>query len=351
MARLKIKYVVEDTDRHGNVRLYFRKRGQPKIRLPGPIGGIAFSEAYERALRGAAVSQRRPARLFDARTKSGTFAWLCWKYFQSFDYSQLSVRTQYVRKITLDKICHEHGDKDIRGLEPRHVKALRDKHAATPAAANSFIKTIRQLYAFACEAGYATQNPAREIKYLALSPDGFHTWSEAEIAQFRKRHSLGSKARLALELLLGTGQRRSDVIALGRQNMEKGRLRFRQYKNSRRRPVDLSIPIMPELNKVLEMVPKDQMQFIITEFGKPFTNNGFGNKFRSWCTDAGLPHCSAHGLRKAAATRLAQHGCTPSEIAAWTGHQTLKEVSRYTRAVVQSQLADQALTKLQGANE
>jgi len=60
---------------------------------------------------------------------------------------------------------------------------------------------------------------------------------------------------------------------------------------------------------------------------------------------AELEHCSAHGLRKAAARRLAEAGCTAHEIAAITGHASLGELVRYTKAVDQRRLAEAAMTK------
>ena len=49
--------------------------------------------------------------------------------------------------------------------------------------------------------------------------------------------------------------------------------------------------------------------------------------------------------RKAASVRLAEAGCTPHEIAAITGHATLSELVRYTRAVDQRRLAEAAVAK------
>jgi integrase len=73
---------------------------------------------------------------------------------------------------------------------------------------------------------------------------------------------------------------------------------------------------------------------------------GFGNKMRVWCDAAGLPQCSAHGLRKAAATRLAESGATTQEIMAVTGHQSLHQVEVYTRAAARPGMADAAFVKL-----
>ena len=74
------------------------------------------------------------------------------------------------------------------------------------------------------------------------------------------------------------------------------------------------------------------MTLLETAFGKPFTSNGFGGRFKKWCRDAGLPErCSVHGLRKAGATRLANSGASDHDIMAVTGHTTVKQFHGYTR--------------------
>ena len=105
------------------------------------------------------------------------------------------------------------------------------------------------------------------------------------------------------------------------------------------------IPMHPELKIALASVPRTNLTFLVTERGAPFTPAGFGNWFRDQCDLAGLPHCSAHGLRKAAATRLANAGCSSDQIKAITGHKSLSEVAHYTRAADQQRLARQALER------
>jgi integrase len=105
------------------------------------------------------------------------------------------------------------------------------------------------------------------------------------------------------------------------------------------------IPVVPDLRTIIDATPSGHLTFLTTAFGKPFTAAGFGNWFRDQCDAAGLPHCAFHGLRKAAARRLAEYGCTPHEIAAITGHATLKEIERYTKAASRKQLARAATDK------
>ena len=67
---------------------------------------------------------------------------------------------------------------------------------------------------------------------------------------------------------------------------------------------------------------------------------------REWCDKAELPECTAHGLRKTIARRLAEAGASPHQIMAITGHQTLEEVMRYTATVNRPNLASEAMDKL-----
>jgi integrase/recombinase XerD len=178
------------------------------------------------------------------------------------------------------------------------------------------------------------------------SERGHHAWSIKEVQRYEDRHPIGSKARLALALLLYTACRREDAVRLGPQHLRNGRLQYRQAKNEHRHPIDMDVPVHADLDTAIAAAPSGQMTFLATKYGKPFTANGFGNAFKEWCREADLPHCSAHGLRKATATRLAERGATAHEIMAITGHRTLDEVERYTRSARRAILADAAMAKL-----
>ena len=160
---------------------------------------------------------------------------------------------------------------------------------------------------------------------------GYPTWSEAEIGRFEATHAIGTKARLAFALLLYTGQRRGDVVTLGRQHVHDDVLTIDQGKTEGGEQAHLEIPVHPKLRAIIDATPTVGVKtFLVTHFGKPYTAPGFGNWFRELCDVAGCPGVSAHGLRKATARRLAEIGCSANQIAAVTGHATLKEVQRYT---------------------
>ena len=190
--------------------------------------------------------------------------------------------------------------------------------------------------AFAVGDGWRQDNPTTGTKRIKSRTDGFHTWTEEEIAQFEAVHPVGGKARLALALLLYTPQRRSDVVGIGRQHIRNGVLHIKQKKTG----ASLAIPVHPELARIIAATPSGNLTLLTTSFGKTFTAAGFGNWFRERCNEAQLPgHCAAHGLRKAACRRLAEAGCSANVIASISGHRTLTEVSRYTRAADQERLA------------
>lgn len=167
--------------------------------------------------------------------------------------------------------------------------------------------------------------------------------------QFEERHPIGTKPRLALALLLLAGVRRSDVVRLGRPHVRDGRLEFTAWKNRDLRPVHMDIPILPELQRVLDASELGDITFLVTGYGRPFTAAGFGNWFRDRCNEAGLANCSAHGLRKAGSTRAAENGATPHQLMAMFGWTTLQQAEQYTRAAARSQLAAEGMPLIVGS--
>lgn len=342
------KYVTEFTV-GGNTYAYYRRNGK-KTKIDGVPWSEEFMKTYHALLAGHVEAQ--PAKR--AGAADGSLKKLVNDYYECAEFSRLDDRTQRVRRGILDRICEiplqkekpngrAFGDMALRMITGKVVRAIRDRDTAgKPEAANGRVKALRQVFTFAIADEQMDKNPARDIPYIQSGSEGFHSWEIEEVEQFEARHPVGTKARLAMALLLYTGQRRSDVVTFGRQHVRNGWLKFTQAKNRRNKPVKLEIPIVEELQRIIDASPTGELTFLVTEFGKPFTANGFGNWFRERCNEADLPHCTAHGLRKAAAARLADQGKTEHQIMAITGHQTSKEVTRYTKAARQKVLAAQA---------
>ncbi|MBC7906993.1 MAG: tyrosine-type recombinase/integrase [Rhodospirillaceae bacterium] len=348
--KLRLKYVVEDADRHGNVRIYLRRNGRKK-RLLSEIGSPEFLVEYRAALAELeGQTAKAPAAVAVAPT---SLRWLIQRYYGSAEFRGLDERTRNVRRRLLDRLCDTratpegtpHGQKPFARLEPRHIRAMRDARAEAPEAANSIVKALRQVFAWAVDdtVRMAETNPAREVPYLKGNPEGFHTWTLGEVEQFEAAHPIGTKARMALALLLFTGVRRSDVVNLGPQMVRGGHIHWTEMKGRKRMTKVRQLPILPELRAILDATPSGHLAYLVTEFGKPFTANGFGNWFRKRCNEAGLPQCSAHGLRKAGATIAAENGATEHQLMAIYGWESPKQAALYTRKANRKHLADSAM--------
>lgn len=335
MNRRLPKYVTEFVDRHGKVRVRYRRKGHPDHYF----ASVPWSAEFMAEYRACEDATALPATNIGAsRTKPGTISALIAAYYGAPEFTGLRPSTRATYRNILERFREKHGDKRVATIERQHIKAIIGSMSATPGAANNLLDRIKVLMAFAVDIGMRKDDPTIRLRGYPEG-EGFHSWNEAEIAQFEARHPLGSRARLALALMLYTGQRRSDVIGMGWQHVKADRITVRQIKTD----VRLEIRIHPKLAAVLADAPRANLTFLVTSQGRPFTSNGFGNWFRDRCNEAGLPRCSAHGLRKAASRRLAEARCSNPEIKAITGHKTDKEIARYTAAADQVVLADQAM--------
>lgn len=231
-------------------------------------------------------------------------------------------------------------------MTSKHVRNLRNELTETPANSKNRLAALRALFVWAVEEDEVESNPVIGVKPIKWLAKGFHPWSEEEIAQYEKHHPIGTRPRLAMALMLFSACRREDVVRLGPQHFRDGWMTYIQAKNEHKAPVKLEIPVHPKLQEIIDATPTKHLTFLTTAYGKPFTVQGISGAMKDWCTQAGIPHCSSHGLRKASATRLAEAGCSPHQIMAITGHKSLKEVEVYTKAAGQKGLAKSAMARL-----
>ena len=362
------KYLYEDTDRHGTVRLYFRKRIEGtrkfrKVRLRQQPGTPEFHEEFAAAaLAGRPYGDTgRPAP--PPRIVANSLQWLIGEYYKRCAvFKSYDEETKKVRRNLLKALCEEPetagsclrvGDLPYNIPEDK-IELLRDRKEGVYAA-NARLKAIRQLFKWAASVKpkLLARNHAADVPLLP-EPEtgGHHTWSVEEIQKYIRRHPPGTKAYLVLMLFLLTGQRISDVAKLGKQHIRKpehvsellrkthaGRwLAFTQHKNRKKAPVSLVIPMLPMLEKVVELSPCGSLTFIETEFGKPHTTKGLGNWFADQCILAEVPG-RAHGLRKAGATIAAENGATPYQLMSIFGWKTLEQAELYTKKVRQQLMA------------
>lgn len=338
MTILRLRYIQQFTDRHGTVRRYFRRRGLTPIALPGKPGSAEFIEAYQAALAGLTVAKRP---IGAARAPSGSVSAALAAYYQhnSFLFG-LAQATQKNRRAILERFRAAYGDKRVAQLERRHLVAILG--AMKPHPARALLKALRSFIAFCLEAELVDVDPTEGIKRAkAPKSSGFHSWTEAEIAQYEAYWPIGSRERLAMALMLYTTLRRSDMVGLGPQHAAGNRLVIR--KTARTTGKTLQIAMHPDLAAIIAATPCSDLTYLVTSHGAPFTAAGFGNWFRERCDLAGLPQCSAHGLKKAALRRAAEAGGTVHHLQALSGNASLAELNTYTRDADQARLAAQAV--------
>jgi integrase len=330
MSKLHLKYVQSFGGYH-----YFRRRDSRRIPLPGIPGSAEFMEAYQQAL-----AAEPTAIGADKRSKPGSISAAIAEYYGSQAFRSLTGGTPVSRRAILERTRERHGHMPLRSLPKEFVVALID--TMTPHEAKNWLTAFRHFAKWALERKLMRNDPTLGIQVKRPKSDGYHDWTEPEIQQFEAHWPVGSKPRLALSLGIFTAQRRGDVVRIGRQHIKDNVLTVRQEKTG----AVLAIPVHPKLREIIDATATGHLTLLVTQTGKSYGANDFSEMFRSWCDAAGLPgHCSFHGLRKAALTRLADAGCSAHEIAAISGHKTLKEIERYTRGADQARLARAAMER------
>jgi integrase len=265
-----------------------------------------------------------------------THAW-----YASADFKQLRDTTKVTYRGIMERFLIGHGEKPVVKLERKHVAHIISEMADRPAAANNLLARLKQISRFALENDWIKVDPTLGVRKIRYKVKGFTTWTETEAAQFVEFHKVGTKAHLAFTILSHTGVRRSDLVRLGRGNVRGDVIHITQQKNSE--PV--IIPMTKELSATLANV-KDRLIFVQTEYGKPFTAAGFGGWFRNQCNKAGLPECTAHGLGKLIATRLAEAGCSENTISAILGWSNNEQAALYTKSANKERMARDGMEKI-----
>jgi integrase len=345
-----------NVDRHGKRRVRFR-RGRFSIYLTGTPWAEDFMRQYAAALDGM---KTETTNIGATRTVAGTLNALIAAYFDPLSSSPFktgAAETKRTRRNILENFRKAHGDKPLFRIDNsgrrtmlltrEHMQRIVNEKAGTPFAQRNFLNTVRAMFKWAAKEGRIPDDPTLGVTREKVKSTGYKTWSEDHISRFEAVHPIGSKARLSFALLLFTGQRRRDVVNIGRQHVHNGVLTIDQSKTEGGEEAHLEIPVHPKLREIIDATPTIGVKtFLVTHFGKPYTAPGFGNWFRELCNRADCPDVSAHGLRKATARRLAEIGCSANQIASITGHASLSEVQRYTKAADRKRMAREAMAKL-----
>jgi integrase len=363
-ALRKYAGIVRERTRHGKEIYFYRPvHHGPRIRIHETPGTDEFERRYDELVRqrAAGAFKRKPSRT----ATPGTLRWLGAQYMASTHFQGLDeVNTQYPTRRVLQSIFQEplrpgakevFGDCPLSEFGPEHVGVLRDRK--TPGAANNRLKKLKAMFKWALQPEQkrlgVTTNPVRDVaKLKSKRKGGFPVWKPEDLDKFEAHHPIGSKARLALALLMFTGARRSDVVCLGPPMVRNGWITWLPHKGrNREEPMEVSLPIIADLKAVIDATPVvGTATYLVTQYGKAFSPEGFGNKMKDWCREAGIADKNSHGVRKAAAKRMADRGASTHALMAWFGWLDIKQAELYTRDASRRRLAgDNA--HLVGTNE
>lgn len=319
----------------GKVYWYVRVNKGPRIRVRGAFDTPEFWSSYDAAIGGG--GKRQPDK-----AAHGTLDWLLTQYRQTTNWHQLSYATRRQRENIFKHVIAAAGKEPLKEITRAVIVRGRDNRAKTPSQARHFLDAMRGLFRWAHESGHVTQDPTAGVAPPSKPRGpGFEIWTEDEISAFEKHWPRGSKERVWFDVLLYTGLRRGDAVKLGRQHVRDGVATIKTEKTG----TQVTIPILPELRATLDSGPCGDLAFICGDRGSPLTKESFGNMFRDACNSAGVRK-SAHGLRKAGATRAANSGATVAELEAIFGWSGGGMASLYTRSADRARLARGAITKM-----
>ena len=331
MPKRRLPHVLREKTNRGKWVWYFRIGKNKRTRLPDDYGTPEFLSAYHAALAGKPLPRQAN------KSRSGSIAWLIGRYRESSAWASLSVATRYQRERIFAGIIDKAGSEAFVGVTAKTIRNGREARQATPFMANNYLRAVKGLFAWAVEAEYLAENPAKDVKELAVKTSGHEPWTMEDVRKYEERWPLGTRERVWLHVIAYTGLRLGDACKIGWQHVKDGTVSLRAEKTGQL----LEFPLLPPLIESLNAGPTGDLSFIASSHGRPFVKESFGNAFRDACRAAGVGGKSAHGLRKMLASLAAELGASEELLQAWFGWKTNRMSAIYTRAASKKVMAGQ----------
>jgi integrase len=333
MPRPRPPYLLRQVTQHGRVCWYVRRGKGKRIRVPAP-GTEGFDQAYQTALAHGVTSAAKVRS-----NATGTLEWLVTRYRETTAWTSLSLATRRQRENILKHVLETAANQPVSRITKASIVAGKDRRPGHQG--RHFLDTMRGIFKWAADAGLVKEDPTDRIKVVKPKIKGFPPWDEEDVAAYRNRRPIGTRQRVWLEVLIGTGLRRGDAVMLGKQHVRDGIAVIKTEKTN----TEVTIPISAELAEILSIGPTGDLHFICNALGKPFTKASFGNAFTEACCKAGIKK-SAHGVRKYKATTAAYKGATEPELDAMFGWTGGRMAAHYTREASRRRLAIAGASKL-----
>lgn len=339
MATLRLRYVNEYIDRHGKVRRYFRRAGQPRIPLPGLPGSREFIEAYQAAL------NSEPPRTV-AAGEAGSLSELVANFYKSPRFANLAESSKVTYRKALGPILEKDGAGPARDLpRDKAAKIIAEIGETRPGMANLTKKVLQTVFKFAVRTGVRDTNPFVGVDLYRLGTH--HTWTDAELTGYERRWPVGTRERLAYAALLYLGQRVGDAVRMSLTDIKHNAIKVVQEKTAEDEDDAQWIELHPELVRAIEAAKKNGLLLIGNKrHGGQIQGRSLSAIIKTAAKAAGLPpRCKAHGLRKANSRILAEHGATVKEMQSVSGHKTLTELQRYSDRASRKKMSKSAIGK------
>lgn len=327
MPREPLPNLYRETKR-GKPAWYFRVGKGPRTRIRGAYSSAEFKAAYDAAAAGNGKPERTRGPV------EGSVSWALALYRKSQAWAALSLATRRQRDNIFKHVESAYGATAVKAISRADIVASRDKRADRPAAARHFVDAMRGMFEWLVDAEMLRVDPTAGVKVAKVETEGFAPWTADDVAAFRNRWPLGTRERVAFEVLRQTGLRRGDAVCVGCPHLKDGVIRIQTEKTG----TWVAIAASDTLLAAIAAGPCGELTFIAGERGLPMTKESFGNWFREIANLAGIAK-SAHGLRKARATERALDGYSDAELDAefgWTGR---KMASLYTKAASRERLS------------
>ena len=305
--------------------LYFRKDGALH-RMPDDPASAEFAREYAR-LRTSATPM--PSH----RTVKKLIA----SYMGSQKWNRLALNTQKSYRRSFKYLEEKIGPFDPASLRRRHVIDMRDSMADKPTTAKRRVGALSVLLEHAINIGWCDRNAAKGVEALPSNRAPRKPWP-ADLIE-AARAAADPETLLLFEMLLGTGQRISDVLAMQWGQVEDGGIWVKQGKTKTR----LYIPFTNRLQGLLDATHKAGLHIITLPDGRPMGYQSAWKRIMDLRIEIGAKDYDNHALRHAAASEIAAiPGMTEEHVKSITGHTSGQMVRLYAGAATQKARAKEA---------
>jgi integrase len=346
MPRPRPPHLQRGKSRHGKLYWFVQmRRGAPKIRISDKLvyGSPEFDAAYQAAVTGTPKVKPQPIK-----ASKGTLEWAWLNYKQSGSWQSKSEATRRQRENIMKHVLDSAGTVAISEIDDVAIQDGVDRRAKTPSQAKNFAQMMRQFFKWAIKARIVSKNPCDGLE-LPKRPKtgGFKEWTEEDLVKYETHWPLGTRQRVWLDVYAYTGLRRGDAARVGKQHVSKVtalepdpktgevieviKKTITMTTEKSQGGTQVHLPLLSILDTTLKAGPIGDLAYCVGAQGKPFTKESLGNAFKDACVAAGILDKSAHGLRKAAATRAADGGASTHDLMAIFGWKDIKEAEVYTR--------------------